>query len=183
MITVKQFLEATGYLISGGSDYGWDCYGPYARHLDCEPVPVKGTNVSASAVFDSITKEVYQVSVYDYGANRAYRLFGNPDHQAAFNAEAEERESNARDAWEGVNYVDLETVEDFVEKCSAIFNGKEYDDRVSVPLDIEDDLLHELMLRAHKEDVTLNQLVEKILRNMVDELQGQGNGASTPSRG
>ena len=38
------------------------------------------------------------------------------------------------------------------------------DNRVTIELDLEEDLLYQLMLRAHEQDITLNQLVERILR-------------------
>jgi predicted HicB family RNase H-like nuclease len=40
---------------------------------------------------------------------------------------------------------------------------------VSVPLELEDDKMFELMRMAHEQDITLNQLVENILRNMIAE--------------
>jgi predicted HicB family RNase H-like nuclease len=43
------------------------------------------------------------------------------------------------------------------------------DNRVSIELDLENDLLFELMLQAHKQDITLNQLVENILREFIEK--------------
>jgi hypothetical protein len=45
----------------------------------------------------------------------------------------------------------------------SIKAGEDYDTRVSVPLTVPDDVLFELMKRAHEQDVTLNQLVEEVL--------------------
>jgi hypothetical protein len=39
--------------------------------------------------------------------------------------------------------------------------------RTTIQLDLEDDLLFQLMLRAHEQDITLNQLVENILREFI----------------
>jgi len=41
--------------------------------------------------------------------------------------------------------------------------------KVDVEIDIEDDLLFKLMLEAHKRDITLNQLVEDILRKALEK--------------
>ncbi|CAB4130251.1 hypothetical protein UFOVP116_345 [uncultured Caudovirales phage] len=38
------------------------------------------------------------------------------------------------------------------------------DDRVSVPLNLNNDELFQLMLMAHERDITLNKLAEEILR-------------------
>ena len=43
------------------------------------------------------------------------------------------------------------------------------DDKVDMELDLEDDLLFELMIRAHQQDITLNQLIENILTRVIEE--------------
>ena len=43
------------------------------------------------------------------------------------------------------------------------------DNRVTIEIDLEEDLLYQLMLRAHEHDITLNQLIEKILREFIDK--------------
>ena len=43
------------------------------------------------------------------------------------------------------------------------------DGKVDVVLDLEHDLLYELMLMAHERDITLNQLVEEILRVFIEQ--------------
>lgn len=40
--------------------------------------------------------------------------------------------------------------------------------RETVEIEIEEELLYQLMLMAHKQDITLNQLVENILREFID---------------
>ena len=42
------------------------------------------------------------------------------------------------------------------------------DNRKEVELDLEDNELFDLMLMAHKQDITLNQLVEKILQEYIN---------------
>ncbi len=68
-----------------------------------------------------------------------------------------------------VKWVDLEVEEDFFEKAEAMFNGEEFDNRVQVPLDLDDDLMMQLFMEAHKRDITLNQLVEEILKKVIAE--------------
>jgi predicted HicB family RNase H-like nuclease len=46
------------------------------------------------------------------------------------------------------------------------------DNRVIIGLELEQDLLYQLMLRAHEQDITLNQLVENILREYLDKETG-----------
>ena len=46
------------------------------------------------------------------------------------------------------------------------------DNRVTIELDLDEDLLYQLMLRAHEHDITLNQMIEKILREYLDKETG-----------
>jgi predicted DNA-binding ribbon-helix-helix protein len=45
------------------------------------------------------------------------------------------------------------------------------DGKVDVVLDLEHDLLYELMLMAHERDITLNQLIETILKEYIKNEQ------------
>jgi len=42
------------------------------------------------------------------------------------------------------------------------------DNRVTIEIDLDEDLLSQLMLKAHEHDITLNQMIEKILREYLD---------------
>lgn len=43
------------------------------------------------------------------------------------------------------------------------------DNRVTIKIDLEEDVLYQLMLHAHELDITLNQMVDRILREFIDE--------------
>jgi hypothetical protein len=86
----------------------------------------------------------------------------------AIEQEAQRRGVNYKSAWDDVNWVDLDTDEDFLEKAQAIFQGEDYDTRVQVPLELDDATLFQLMKLAHESDVTLNQKVEEILRDVIE---------------
>lgn len=43
------------------------------------------------------------------------------------------------------------------------------DNRVTIEIDLDQDLLYQLMLKAHEHDITLNQMIEKILREYLDK--------------
>jgi hypothetical protein len=153
-------MELVEYRITEGGDYGWQCFGSDAYSLSSWNGDHDGW--SFNIVFDTQTQEVYTVEACDYARNRAYRLI-NPDYKDTHDREARDRGVNAKEAWDEVDYIDLEEVEDFIRKGEAIRDGVEYDTRVSVPLTVPDDVLFELMKRAHEKDVTLNQLVEEVL--------------------
>jgi predicted HicB family RNase H-like nuclease len=43
------------------------------------------------------------------------------------------------------------------------------DNRVTIKIDLDEDLLYQLMLKAHEHDITLNQMIERILREYLDQ--------------
>jgi hypothetical protein len=170
MITLKDFMEVVDYKITEGSDYCWDCYGSNAYRLDSWNQEQDGHSISI--VFDTRTHEIYEASAYDYRRNRAYRLI-NPNYIQAHNDEANERNVDINQAWDDVNYVDLETEEDFLEKARAIVADEDYDTRVDVPVVLDRETLYGLMTMAHEQDITLNQLIENIIRQEIDRLEDQ----------
>jgi len=166
MLTLKEFMELVDYKITEGSDYGWQCFGEDAYSLSSWNGEQDGW--SFDIVFDRRTQVVYTVEVCDYKRERAYRMI-NPDFQQAYDDEAATHGTTAKQAWDDVDYIDLEIDEDFVAKATWIKTDQDYDTRVSVPLTVPDDALFELMKQAHEQDITLNQLVENILRKFVDQ--------------
>jgi hypothetical protein len=164
MLTVKEWMELVDYRITEGSEYGWRCFGDNAYSLSSWNGDHNGW--SFDIVFDRKTQVVYTVEVCDYKRQRAYRMI-NPDFQQAYNDEAATHSTTARQAWDDVDYVDLEIDEDFATKALWIKTDQDYDTRVSVPLTVPDDALFELMKQAHEQDITLNQLVENILRKFI----------------
>jgi hypothetical protein len=166
MITMKEWTELVGYRITEGSDYMWQCYGSNAYTLDSWNGEQDGH--SFTIIFDTRDQTVYEVQAHDYVHDRAYRMI-NEEFQKKNRKEAKKRDVDKDNAWDDVNYIDLEVDDDFIQKCLAIQAGEDYDVRVSVPLELEDNQMLELMSMAHEQDITLNQLVENILRNVIAE--------------
>jgi len=166
MITLKQFMEVVEYRITEGSDYLWRCFGDNAYSLSSWNEDYDGHSLNLT--FDTKTQEVYMADVCDYSRSRAYRLI-NPAYRDAYKAYARKHnEQYANQAWDDVNYIDLETTEDFMSKSRTIVEDRDYDLRVQVPLDLADDELFRLMTLAHERDITLNQMVEQILREVIE---------------
>ena len=167
MITLKEYLELIEYKITEGSEYGWECYGPSSHSLSSwNGIHGKG-GYSFNCVFSTEDQTVYEIEVCDYTNDRAYRMI-NPDYVAEYRAEAEDRNIDERFAWDEVAYVDLDVVDDFIQKCLAIKAGEVYDTRVSVPLDLPNEQMFELMMKAHEVDMTLNAYVEMILKKVIE---------------
>jgi hypothetical protein len=164
---MKEWMELVDYKITEGSDYGWSCYGPNAYCLDSwNGVHGKG-GYSFSIVFSTKTQKVYEVSVCDYTNDRAYRMIVE-NKRKKHKEEAFLRNVNLNEAWDDVDYTELEVVDDFIQKCLAIKAGEQYDTRIEVPLTLDNDQLFLLMHLAHEKDLTLNEFVEDILTDIIN---------------
>jgi len=170
MITMKEWMELVDYKITEGSEYGWSCYGPNAYTLDSWNGVHGAGGYSFSIVFSTKSQKVYEVSMCDYTNDRAYRMI-NPKNQEKHRKEALARDVNLNEAWDCVDYVDLDVVDDFIQKALAIRAGETYDTRVQVPVDFSDEELLQYMKLAHERDMTFNELVEEALRHAIAEVE------------
>ncbi len=164
-------MELVDYRITEGGEYCWSCFGSNAYSLSSWNGNHDGW--SFNIVFDTETQTVYVVEVCDYARDRAYRMI-NPDFKQAHDAEAQDRGVSAKEAWDAVNYVDLEVDDDFIQKSLAIRDGVDYDTRVDLPMNLPDDVLFELMKKAHEQDITLNELVEQVLWEAIRAEKSRG---------
>ena len=154
--------------ITGGSDYGWDCYGSNTWSIDYTSKYAHGY-----VIFDTVTQKVYEVNVSPASAAWAvepkpYRYI-DPDYRVSHDTEAKDRNVDSNQAWDDTNWVDLETEEDFIEKATKMFVGQIFDTRVLVPVDLDSDTMLKLAMEAHNRDITLNQMVEELLKQMISE--------------
>ena len=162
---LSQINNITDHRIVGGSEYGWNCY-PDARVLDYE-----SEFAYISVIFSIETQEVYEAEVTPKKENwdvepKPYRWL-NPLFKDNMIYEATMKKVDWNVAWDNINWIDLESTEDFLEKASAIFDGEDFDERIQVPLELDNDTMMELFMQAHKRDITVNQLIEELLRNML----------------
>jgi hypothetical protein len=155
MITLKEYFEIVNYRITEGSDYHG--YGPGNYSLTYWDGDQDG--VSLNVVFNTKTQVVILAEVCDYKRQRAYRRI-NPDYR---------KDLHDEQAWDDVVWHDLETDDDWIQKALSIVKYEDYDERVSLPLDIPEDTLIQLFKMAHEQDITLNALIEKILWDVIRE--------------
>jgi hypothetical protein len=165
---LAQVNEIMAHKITDGSEYQWDCW-PNARYLDYET-----EYCHVSVVFNSKTQEVYQAEVsvkpdeWFPSEIKPYRWL-DPRFKEAMITEAKERKVDPNQAWDDVKWYDLETEEDWLYKAEAISIGTGFDERIEVPLTLEDDMLLKLALEAHKRDITLNKMVEILMQEAIDK--------------
>jgi hypothetical protein len=157
MITVKEWMELVDYRITEGGEY--HMYAPRAYALSSWSGDQDG--YSFELIFDTDTQEVYCVEACDYANSRAYRLI-SPDYAHT---------PHDLQAWDDVEWMDLEVDDDFIQKALGIKEGKKYDTRISIPLTLSDGDMLTLYQRAHEADITVNQYVENALRQFLDNME------------
>lgn len=175
MITVKEWMELVNYRITEGDSYGWNCYGDHAYQLSSWNGVHGQGGWSANIVFDTQDQTAYEVYICDYTHDRAYRII-NPNFQVQYEDEAKGRGELDNQAWDDVDFTDLEVDDDFMQKCLAIVAGKDYDTRVSMPVDFSDEELLKYMKLAHELDITFNEFVTQALREAILQYKNKDVG-------
>lgn len=171
MITLKDFMECTDYRITDTGKFMWNCYGPNALSIDYwNGLYENGAHVSV--VYDTKTEFVYEMQAWDYDNDREYRWI-HPGYIEGHASEALSRNVDHYQSLDDKKFIDLEVVDDILDKAFAIAHEMEYDDRLMVPLSLGEDELFEVMKLAHEADMSLNQYVEYILRTEMDRLQSE----------
>lgn len=166
MITLEDFLKSIDFHITEGSEYLWQCFGPDSYELSSWNKNENQNTVCA--VFDRKTKVVYTMEAWDYNNRKTYRWI-HPDYVDAVKSEYAARNLNFKESIDNEQFIDIDVPEDILEKAEAISDGQPYDERVQVVLNLPDDELFMLMTMAHEKDITLNQMVEIILREMINK--------------
>ena len=172
MITMQEFMEVIEYRITEGGAFMLDCFGPNASPYSISAWNGEQDGWSFCITFDTKSQTVYMVEACDYKNDRAYRLF-DPEFKDAYLEGIDPAYVNQ--AWDDVDYIDIESDDDWIEKALAIRNCEDYDTRVSIPLTLPDDELFALMKLAHEKDLTLNELVEQILEEAIDQYDVRTN--------
>lgn len=164
---LSDFLELTNNRITGGSEYMWDCYGKNARFIDFE-----NSDIMISMVYDTKTNKAYEMTV---------DIEETPDGDCAYRWVDEvyqrplAREYKARGLdISSERYTDCsEDVIILTAKNAMKTADTLADTRVEVPLELSDDEIFRLMKMAHERDITLNQLVDEILRETIDRIESE----------
>lgn len=152
MITIKQFLDVVDHAITDTDTWiGYSELAIILSHWDG-----KQDGKSMDIIFSPTTQEVFAVHVHDFKNQRAYRR-----QIVGFN--------NDKEAWNEINYTDLESDEDLLDKMQAIYNNEDYDERVAIPLDMPDDVLLILMKDAHNRDMTFNQYITELIKEKLQQ--------------
>lgn len=156
--SLKQFYELINFRVTDSSEYHDKDLGDHLIATDYWNGLHDHGGVSLECVHDAKTLEVVQLEVHDYTRELSYR----------WNPERLRKPNRDKTAYDEVEFVDLDVLEDWVEKAQAIIAGRDYDTRVVVPLDISDEDFLLIAKAAHKLDVTFNKFVEDALKSAVE---------------
>lgn len=163
---LEHWLKATGHRVTEGSEYLWTCFeNPYELAID-------NADYYSSVIYNRDTCEVYTVCVSDNDRNNHYIWF-HPDHRSKYIDYAARREINAFEAFDDVEYHELTDELDMLEKIRAITHNEDYDTRVQISVNLDDDVINWLYQEAHRQDITVNQLVNNILLAEINRLQSK----------
>lgn len=167
MLTMEEWMELVDYQITEGDSYGWACFGSNSYQLSSWNGRQDDGGYNFNVVFSTKSKTVYEIGVCDYTNDRAYRMI-HPDYVKKYEKEANNLGVNLNVAWDDVEFIDLDVDDDFIQKALAIKAGKDYDSRVSVPIEFTDAEFATYARMAHEMDLTLNRFIEQTLRRALN---------------
>jgi len=180
---LQSIIEANQYRIISGEKFVWECYGHNARFMDFEanPINTKETNTenNISCVFDTRNYNVYEICFV--AKNKAYRWI-HPDFIKANKKECKKKNIRFENCYDGVDYIEIEVFADIMEKIKSFVQTGEYDQRVQLPLNLNNDELLTLFQMAHDRDITLNKLVEEILTQSIDSIDEKEKNPDNDSK-
>jgi hypothetical protein len=147
--------------IEGGSEYGWECFGPNARYLDFPNVGV---------IFDSETQEVYAIDAWpnNYDENATSYFWVNNVYEVAHRKECEKRKCLP----EGEQCYSFPSMLAIAE---AVMDELPFDEELArdVELFFEDGELEMVMNAAKESGMTLDEFVNAALKEKLDSVKSQ----------
>lgn len=161
-IYLPEMLKIANYHVISGEDYLWACFGVTARYMDF----FEDDDKYLSVIFDTLTHRVYQVQVSD---QKNDYMWVDPHYKQYYEDEAEFQGLDPYQIYQrgDPGYTVIEEAKDIKKKAYAIVNGHSYDERVSVSLELDGELLFHHMLEAHKLDITFNEYIEKVINTQI----------------
>lgn len=168
MIKFDSVLKCINYNITSVSRFNWDCFGSDAFNFEATNY-LKST---ISGTYDISTGEVLHLEAWDQVNNREYRWI-HPDYVEVYKAVYAARSLPFNISFDTNKFIDLDVVDDIMEKSIAIFSNKEYDTDVTVTLNLNDDEILVLALAAHRANITLNAYVAQALDFYIKELHNE----------
>lgn len=147
--------------IEGGSEYGWNCFGPNARMLDFPNVGV---------IFDSVTQEVYMIDAWpnNYDDDAKTIFWVTREYEVAYRKESQER-----GFYDGTNQ--CYSFPAIMQIAEAVLEEQPFDPSLvnDVELFFEEGELETVMKAAELAGMTLDEFVNAALKEKLDSVNSQ----------
>ena len=122
MKIIDVILAAEGR-VSGGSEYGWICYGPEARFMDFSDADRREV---CNVVFDSKTQLVYEVQIFVPGYDQCFAWW-DPGHIEFHHNESLNRGHDPLVAYDDVKFTVVDSEERILQYLKDV-SATYYDD-------------------------------------------------------
>jgi hypothetical protein len=172
-MNLQQVFESADYKISGGGEFLWDCFGGNAHCIDFASDEVDGKFNEVCMRFDTQTRVVYSIEVYvaihDLGNDVAF-VWYNPAYKQEYFNEAIRRNVDPAVAYDDTSFIVKDNETEILEIISAVINNEDVSLYVStclVELKFPKEDLFDLLMAAHKRDITFNEFLQEILADAV----------------
>lgn len=161
MSVLLDIITRLGGRIEGGSEYGWDCFGPNARYIDFPNVGV---------IFDGVTQEVYAIDAWPQGNHSEYEsiFWVAPGYEVAHNKEAKLRNVPIT-AEQCYSFESMMTI------AVAVMDDLDFDEGLTrdVDLHFDEDELVKVMAVAKSLGMTLDEFVNMALKEKLDAVKSE----------
>lgn len=121
LLTLKDFFNSVDYKITGGGEFGWDCYGKNIFCLDSERQKKSRYTFSTGVIFNSKTSTVYEMNSWDYKKKIIYRWV-HPRYYKKFLTENRKRGINPFKDEEGYKIEEVSATKILRETKIAMIN-------------------------------------------------------------
>ena len=151
---IKEYLAAIKYNITNVDTFMWSCYGEDIRCFDSY---IKG-KYECNAVVSGPDNKIRELAFYDYVKAKQYRWI-DPEYRDAYKKEAIEIMGHDH----GAGFCEVELSKDILEKMTAVSEGRDYDPRIIIPVDMTNEEFLVIAKAAHSLDITINEFVHHAL--------------------
>lgn len=161
---MESYIKAIRYKITSGEEFLWNCYGPNARYLESS-----NDEYHISAIFDTETAQIYEASISStYSGDIRYRWI-DLNYIDACKSEAKSRGVDWMEFSDGQTWHMTDDFDDIIDKISKIPYGEEYDRRVVLSLDLEEDVKEMIETAAALRGISIDEFIEQALRAVIEE--------------
>lgn len=160
MIYLNTFLSLIQFEITDSSKYLWKSFGPNARYLDNE------TEVySLSCVFDTKTQEIYLLSFSLNAQNSPTYHWVPPSHYQAYIQEHIDNNLDYTKHDDECPIIYCDTVQNFI---NTVHINTDLPKQETVSIELDTDLILALTKIAMEKNITLDTLINNILRDFIE---------------